>query len=108
MLTDLNKESMKIGLKINKTKTKIMFNDKVTPNEIKINGKTLEEVEECVYLGKRITLKKDHDDEIKRRIKIGWKTSGINRDVLKSKMPMCLKRKVYNQCVIPAMTKPGN
>merc|ERR1711942_423048 len=23
---------------------------------------------------------------------------------LKSKMPICLKRKIYNQCVIPAMT----
>ena len=30
MLTDLKRESMKIGLKMNKTKTKIMFNDKVT------------------------------------------------------------------------------
>ena len=28
----------------------------------------------------------------------------MNRDVLKSKLPICLKRKVYNQCVIPAMT----
>ena len=74
------------------------------PNIHKIDGKTLEEVEEYIYLGQRITLKKDYDGEIKRRIKIGWKTFGINRDVLKSKMPMCLKRKVYNQCVIPAMT----
>merc|ERR1711942_600267 len=64
-----------------------------TSNEIKIDGKTLEEVEEYIYLGQRITLKKDNDGEIKRRIKIGWKTFGMNRDVLKSKMPRCLKRK---------------
>ena len=65
---------------------------------------TLKLVEEYKYLGQLIKLLKDHDSEIKRRIKIGLKTFGINRDVLKSKMPMCLKRKVYNQCVIPAMT----
>ena len=64
MLTDLNRESMKIGLNMNKTKTKIIFNDKVTSNEIKIDGKTLE-VEEYIYLTWRITLKKDHDSEIK-------------------------------------------
>ena len=80
-----------------------MFNDKVTSNEIKINGKT-PEVEEYIYLKQRITLIKDHGGGIKRRIKIYWKASGMNRDLLKSKMPMCLKRKVYNQCVIPAMT----
>ena len=31
-------------------------------------------------------------------------TFGKNQDILKSKMPICLKRKIYNQCVIPAMT----
>jgi len=49
-------------------------------------------------------IKKDHDVEIKSRIEIGWKSFSINRDVLKSKMPMCLKRKVYNQWVILAKT----
>ena len=49
MLIDLNRESMKIGLKINKTKTKVMFNDKVTSNDIKIDGETLEEVDKYIY-----------------------------------------------------------
>ena len=56
MLTDLSRESMKMGLKMNKTKTKVMFIDRVTSNEIKIDGKTLEEVEEYIYFGQRITL----------------------------------------------------
>ena len=59
---------------------------------------------EYLYLGQLMKLEKDHDSEIKRRITIGWKTFGINKDVLKSNLPMCLKRKVYNACVIPAMT----
>ena len=75
-------------IKHKKTKTKIIFNDKITPTEIKNDGKTVEEVEEYINLGQRITLKKDHDGEIKQRVKIGWKTFGINRDVLKSKMPV--------------------
>jgi len=89
---------------MNKSKTMIMFNDKVTPQAIKIDGEDLEQVDEYVYLGQLIRLKKDHDSEIKRRIKIGWMTFGKNRDIFKSKMPICLKRKIYNQCVIPAMT----
>ena len=67
-------------------------------------GEDLEQVDEYIYLGQLIKLKKDLDNEIKRRIKIGWMTFGRNRDIFKSKMPLCLKRKIYNQCVIPAMT----
>ena len=89
---------------MNKSKTMIMFNDKVTPQDIKIDGKDLEQVDEYIYLGQLIKLKKDHDSEIKRRKKIGWMTFGKNQDIFKSKMPICLKRKIYNQCVIPAMT----
>ena len=82
----------------------MMFNDKVTPQTIKIDGKSLEQVDEYIYLGELIKLKKDHDSGIKRRITIARKIFGKNWDILKSKMPMCLKRKIYNQCVIPAMT----
>ena len=104
MLTDLNTENKKVGLKMNKTKTNVMFNSTAQKEPIEIDGEQLEEVDEYIYLGQLIKLSKDHDSEIKRRIKIGWKTFGANSDVLKSKFPMCLKRKVYNACVIPAMT----
>merc|ERR1711989_16583 len=36
MLDDLNRESKKVGLKMNKSKTMIMFNGQVTPQDIKI------------------------------------------------------------------------
>ena len=104
MLTDLNRESKKVGLQMNQSKTKVMFNDKVTPKDIEIDGQKLEVVDEYIYLGKIIKLTKDPDCEIKRRITIGWKSFGKNGDILKSKLPMSLKRKVYNGCVIPAMT----
>ena len=104
MLTDLNTENKKVGLKMNKTKTNVMFNSRAQKEPIEIDGEQLEEVDEYIYLGQLIKLSKDHASEIKRRMKIGWKTFGANSDVLKSKFPMCLKRKVYNACVIPAMT----
>ena len=68
------------------------------------DGEALKQVDEYIYLGQLIKLKKDHDSEIKRRINIGWMTFGKNKDILKSKMPICLKRKIYNQCEKPAMT----
>jgi len=38
-----------------------------------------------------------------RCIKISWMTFGKNRDLFKSKTPMCLKREIKNQCAIPAV-----
>ena len=55
-----------------------MFNEKVTSNEIKIEGKTREEVK-YIYLRQWITFKNDHNGEVKRRIKIGWKIFGIKK-----------------------------
>ena len=104
MLNDLNRESLKVGLKMNRSKTKIMFNRNANKLNIKLEDEDLEQVEEYNYLGQIIKLEKDHEIEIKRRITIGWKAFYKNRDVLKSNLPTCLKRKVYNACIIPAMT----
>ena len=64
----------------------------------------MEKVNEYVYLGQLITMRNDKSDEIKRRIAAGWGAFGQNRYVLKSNMPLSLKRKVYNQCIQAAMT----
>ena len=93
MLSDLNKESNKVGLKMNKGKTKVMFNDKANKGTIRIDEEALEEVNEYIYLGQLITLGKGHEPEIKRRITLGWKAFSKYKDVLKcKKIPMCLKR----------------
>ena len=42
--------------------------------------------------------------EIKRRKQLGWAAFGKLSCVLKSKIPQSLKTKVFNQCVLPAMT----
>ena len=48
-------------------------------------------------------MENDKTDEIKRRISAGWATYSKYQDILKSKMPMCLKKKIYHQCIEPAM-----
>jgi Reverse transcriptase (RNA-dependent DNA polymerase) len=104
MISQLNEESNKLGMKMNMKKTKVMFNKFSTEIDIQINGMQIGKVDEYVYLGQLVTMQSDKTDEIKRRIVAGWMSFNKNRDIMKSKIPMCLKRKVYNQCVLAAMT----
>ena len=56
-------------------------------------------------LGKHYSLKeKNQDKEIQRRIMAGWAAYAKHRDIFKSNLAICLKRQVYNSCVLPAMT----
>ena len=58
-----------------------------------------------VYLGQHYSLKeKNQDKEIQRRIMAGWAAYAKHRDIFKSNLAICLKRQVYNSCVLPAMT----
>ena len=98
MLNDINRESLKVALKMHKGKTKVMFNDKAQGRVIRMDNETLEVVEEYNYLGEILKLTRDNEHEIKRRITLGWKAFGRQSKIMKSSLPICLKRKVYNQC----------
>ena len=104
MLSDINKESKKVGLKMNKAKTKILLNSKASVEPITIDNEQLEKVNEYIYLGQLITPGNGNEPEIRRRMKIGWKAFAKYKDILNSKIPMCLKRKVYDSCILPSMT----
>ena len=104
MLNELNRESNKLGMKINMKKTKVMFNEYANIILIHVGTQEVEKVNDYVYLGQLVTMKNDKSDEIKRRIAAGWGAFGQYREILKSKMPLSLKRKVYNQCIQAAMT----
>ena len=72
---------------------------------IYVNNTQIENVESYVYLGQRFSLRdKNQDKEILRRITAGWTAYVKHRDIFKSNFAICLKRKVYNSCVLPAMT----
>lgn len=60
MLNDQNRESLNIGFKINRNKTKQMFNCNILKKIIKINEL---EVQEYIYFRHLTKLKKDHANE---------------------------------------------
>ncbi|RVE54059.1 hypothetical protein evm_001182 [Chilo suppressalis] len=105
MLNDLADSSIRIGLRMNLDKTKVMFNEHVLPEPIAIHGAVLEVVQKYVYLGQTLQLGRNNfEDEVNRRIQLGWAAFGKLRQVLTSSIPQCLKTKVFNQCVLPVMT----
>jgi hypothetical protein len=44
------------------------------------------------------------EDEVNRRIQLGWTAFGELRQVFSSLTPQSLKTKVFNQCALPVMT----
>ena len=104
MMNELNEESKKLGLKINFKKTKVMYNAHASKSKVYIGNQEIEMVDEYIYLGQLVSMQTDKSNEVKRRIAAGWIAFNNHRDLLKGKLPMCLKRKIYNQCVLPAMT----
>ena len=101
MLQELSDESRQMGLKMNIAKTKVMVVDN-TP--INVNNVLIENVPGYVYLGQHYSLnEKNQDKEIQRRIMAGWAVYAKHRDIIKSNLAICLKRQVYNSCVLPAM-----
>ena len=95
MLHELADESENQGLKMNKSKTEMMLE----------NNTQIESVESYIYLGQRYSTRdKNQDKEIQRRITAGWTAFAKHRDIFKSNTGTCLKRQIYNSCVLPAIT----
>ncbi len=64
----------------------------------------MELVEEYIYLGQMLSANPAHEKEIKRRIGMGWSFFGKQNLVMKSNLPLSLKRKVNNECILPVVT----
>ena len=104
-LEELNTAGQKIGLRINLTKTKVMYNSFAVQEPVKLQGKPLDVCLEYTYLGQLVTTgEKNRINEVNRRMKLGWRAFGRNSHIMKSRMPMVLKRKVFNQCILPVLT----
>ena len=104
MLNQINNKSLNIGLRMNMKKTKVMFNEYCKEHPLHVDQTTVEHVQDYVYLGQLVTMQSDKTPEIKRRIAAGWGAFSKYRDIMQSKIPMCLKRKVYHQCIQAVMT----
>lgn len=106
MLNDLNTKSRKCGLKINKAKTKIVRNKKEqSTHPVTLDNQRIEELSQYVYLGQTVNLSDNNQSkEITRRIQLGWAAFGKHNDIMRSNLPICLKKKIFDQCILPAMT----
>lgn len=103
-LNRLNTESKKIGLKIHKGKTKFMTNFE-TDDTIAVENEEIEKVDGYKYLGQTVKMYNNTREEVLIRIRAGWSCFGRYKSILcDNKLPMTLKRRVYNQCVLPTMT----
>lgn len=103
MLDDVEHECKKAGLEINVRKTKWMTNLE-SKDLLTLNGEAVEKVESFVYLGQVLTIPRDHNKEIGRRIGAAWATFGKARELLiKKRIPMYVKRRYFNQCILPSL-----
>ncbi|GFO28269.1 endonuclease-reverse transcriptase [Plakobranchus ocellatus] len=103
-LNVLNNISLESGLKMHQGKTKYMNNFE-SNKDITIDKEKIEKVESYKYLGQTTYLKDTTKEEVTCRIRAGWSCFGRNREIfLDGKMPISLKRQVYDQCVLPTMT----
>ena len=93
LVTKVKKESSKYGLEINKKKTQTMVitkEEEVPKVNIKIDGKSLEQVHKFTYLGQQITEDGRSEEEIKRRIAISKPTRTIVHAQNKTHKMLCL------------------
>ena len=103
-MNNLNSESMKVGLKIHKGKTKYMTNY-ADSEDILIGQQKIEKVTEFKYLGQTTHLKDTTKEEIYARIRAAWSCFGKNKEILQDKqLPILLKKQVMDQCILPTMT----
>ena len=79
----VEKESEKVGLKLNIQRTKVVASGLITSWQI--DGETMETVTDVIFLGSKITADGDCSHEIKRRLLLGRKAMTNLDSVLKSR-----------------------
>ena len=83
VLFNVIKLLLKVGLKLNIQKTKIMASGPITSWEI--DGETVETVSDFIFLGSKITVDGDCSHEIKRCLLLGRKVMTNLDSILKSR-----------------------
>ena len=83
LLMKVKEESVKVGLKLNIQKTKIMASGPITSWQI--DGETVETVPEFIFLGSKITADGDCSHEMKRHLLLGRKVMTNLDSIFKSR-----------------------
>ena len=100
LLMKVKEESIKVGLKLNIQKTKIMASSPITSWQI--DGETVKTVADIISLGSKITADGDCSHEIKRCLLLGRKVMTSLDSILKSR-DITLSTKVH---LVKAMVFP--
>ena len=82
-LMKVEKESEKVGLKLNIQKTKTMASGPITSWQI--DGETMERETDLIFLGSKITADGDCSHELKRRLLLGRKVMTNLDSILESR-----------------------
>ena len=70
-----------------------------------MDDEIIEEVEEYKYLGQITSPSQQNDLEINQRIRAAWSCFGQSREIFQDEeMPINRKKKMFNVCIIPALT----
>ena len=72
---------------------------------MQISVTEIEKVTNYKCLGQTISMENRTRQEVSIRIKAGWSVLGMYREIfLDVHLPMSLKRRVFNHCILAAMT----
>lgn len=101
MLETLDEESQRCGLHMNANKTFVMTNGDKIP--ISIQSRTIEYVDEYLYLGQNISFEEQTSREVERRIKKAWNRYWSLKEIFKSNIPIKLKKKAMDTIILPTL-----
>ena len=100
LLMEVKEESERAGLKLNIQKTNIIASSPITSWQI--DGKTMETVTDCIFLGSKITADGDCSHEIKRCLLLGRKVTTNLGSMLKSRdITLLTKVRLVKAIVFP-------
>ncbi|CAH2102789.1 unnamed protein product [Euphydryas editha] len=73
--------------------------------KITIENETIEYVDQYIYLGKQIGFDNNNNElEVERRIRNTWNKFWSYKEIMKSNVPVELKKKIMDSCIIPCLT----
>ena len=102
VLIKVKEESLKVGLKLNIQKTKIMASGPITSWQI--DGETVETVTDFIFLGSKITVDGDCSHKIKRCLLL-WRKVMTNLDSILKSRDITLPTKFH---LVKAMVFPAD
>ena len=103
MLQELVITSRRCGVMVNIGKTKAMAISPLAP-ALSVNGEIIEELNSFVYLGHEVCIPRNHQKEIRRRIRAGWAVFQQYKSFLTRKnVDRQLKKRLFDMCILPAM-----